>query len=60
MRLSAAEKYELIQTVTTSEAGVKKTLEVLELLEAAFTNGTGATTNTAMMVNKIDTISLLF
>ena len=27
MRLSAGEKYEIIQAVTTSETGVKRTLE---------------------------------
>lgn len=36
MRLTAAEKYELIQTVTTSELGVKKTLEEFGIPKSSF------------------------
>ncbi|KFC19230.1 Fis family transcriptional regulator [Chryseobacterium sp. FH1] len=36
MRLSAAEKYEIIQTVTTSELGVKRTLESFGIARSSF------------------------
>lgn len=36
MRLSAAEKYEIIQTVTTSEIGVKRTLESFGIARSTF------------------------
>ncbi|MVX36047.1 helix-turn-helix domain-containing protein, partial [Myroides sp. LoEW2-1] len=36
MRLTAAEKYELIQSVTTSELGVKKTLEEFGIPKSSF------------------------
>ncbi|MEC4053475.1 transposase [Myroides odoratimimus] len=36
MRLTAVEKYELIQTVTTSELGVKKTLEEFGIAKSSF------------------------
>lgn len=36
MRLSAAEKYEIIQTVTRSEIGVKRTLENFGIARSSF------------------------
>ena len=36
MRLSASEKYEIIQTVTQSELGVKKTLQELGIAKSTF------------------------
>lgn len=36
MRLSAAEKYEIIRTVTTSEIGVKHTLESFGINRSTF------------------------
>lgn len=36
MRLSAAEKYEIIRTVTTSEIGVKRTLENFGINRSTF------------------------
>lgn len=36
MRLSASEKYEIIQAVTTSEIGVKRTLESLRIARSTF------------------------
>ena len=36
MRLSAAEKYEIIQAVTTSEIGVKKTLDSFGINRSTF------------------------
>ncbi|SFS45152.1 hypothetical protein SAMN05660206_10224 [Sphingobacterium wenxiniae] len=36
MRLSAAEKYEIIQTVTTSAIGVKRTLESFGIQRSTF------------------------
>ena len=36
MRLSAAEKYEIIQTVTRSEIGVKRTLESFGIARSSF------------------------
>ena len=36
MRLSAAEKYEIIQTVTTSKIGVKRTLESFGIHRSTF------------------------
>ncbi|MCI3939182.1 hypothetical protein MQX03_18575 [Chryseobacterium aahli] len=36
MRLSAAEKYEIIQTVTTSETRVRKTLESFGIARSSF------------------------
>lgn len=38
MRLTAAEKYEIIQTVTTSEIGVKRTLESFGIARSTFYN----------------------
>ena len=38
MRLSAGEKYEIIQTVTTSEIGVKRTLESFGICRSTFYN----------------------
>ena len=36
MRLSAGEKYEIIQSVTTSEIGVKRTLESFGIARSTF------------------------
>ena len=36
MRLSAGEKYEIIQEVTTSEIGVKRTLESFGIARSTF------------------------
>ncbi|WP_326984204.1 helix-turn-helix domain-containing protein [Chryseobacterium sp. MYb264] len=36
MRLSASEKYEIIQEVTTSEIGVKQTLESFGIARSTF------------------------
>ena len=36
MRLSAGEKYEIIQAVTTSETGVKRTLESFGIARSTF------------------------
>ena len=49
MRLSAGEKYEIIQTIATSEIGVKRTLETLESQEVFSINGIRNTLKTATM-----------
>ena len=52
MRLSAGEKYEIIQTIATSEIGVKRTLETLESQEVLSINGIRNTLKTATMAWK--------
>jgi hypothetical protein len=48
MRLSAAEKYEIIQTVTRSEIGVKRTLESFGIQGVHSTNGIRTISRTVM------------
>lgn len=48
MRLTASEKYEIIQTATTSEIGVKRTLDSFGIARSTFTNGIKSILKTVM------------
>ena len=52
MRLSASEKYEIIQEVTTSEIGVKRTLESFGIARSTSISGIRNTLKTATMAWK--------